>query len=356
MAELKDLTPLVPALGGTNRLDLGIYTLKDLIIKMNDTEYGGGGRANIFLLVNGSVVAQNSPEEIPVGSNKFFFKDFVIQVSSLNSGLNNIQYRAIEVVQGDIVNTSLSKVLSFNVVNSVLGDITIDITEGASGYNDNYPSLMPANIMVIRGSRPKDFYEATGSGRVKIQDVGGAERCIFSLDKDGYSPLNLIWVENINFTPGFLRDDSAGDTITIRKRGDASKTILAKKNVIFRSYQLASAANLVDFKEVSFNSVGIADGRTPCIISLKVQNSYTSPQVLVRPEDGLKLDKVGGINKAAFRGLQPTVEIDVVKKGVEFTVTAVTPGIYKVHLISQRNTNLIETLNIEFKALSPLSF
>ncbi|MBC2886585.1 glyceraldehyde-3-phosphate dehydrogenase [Ochrobactrum sp. CM-21-5] len=347
-----ELTPFILELDTkTETLDLSLLENQNATSKMDNWQYMRSGQT-VHLLLNDveleiqTVTQDPSTQELRINDFKIpsFSKD-----GSLNFiiGSNTLQYKVVDPDGSQNPNTSFSKKLEFRVIRDKLSAaLKIDITQGAAGYTDDHPDLMPANIAVVRGV-PNTEWKAHGKGRVRFQDLGGSETCIFSLDENGVCPLVLIRLDKINY--GAI-SAAVEDEITITYRNDTTE--LLSKPVVFGDYQPLTGDAAEEFKSISFNNVGISDNATTSIFSIIMQETNIDKTVFVQLDYGLSY------HKKTLNTFDPTVHMQnnvptpVVNKTVEFAVSAAKPGKYKVVISSLYNTDAIFTKTIEFRDLA----
>lgn len=244
-------------------------------------------------------------------------------------------------------NTANTRTLTFPVVADSLSDeLKIDITEGAAGYSDQYPSLMPANVAVIRGPANMEL-EALSGGAVRFQDVGGAETCIFSFDENGVCPLVLIRIDSLRPSSALAAEP---DSISLVRRGKTD--ILITKPVVFGNYMQAPGNAALAFDSVSCNTIGIADGQTICIVSIKMKNPALNDKLYIKLDSGLNLAE-HTFNNRQDMSLDLNFPYTMIVNGMaEFGVTADSPGTYSVSAFPQSQTAAYWSNSIEFRSLS----
>ncbi len=244
-------------------------------------------------------------------------------------------------------NAENTQTLTFPVVADSLSDeLKIDITEGAAGYSDQYPSLLPANVAIIRGPANMEL-EARSGGAVRFQDVGGAESCIFSFDEDGICPLVLIRIDSLHPSSALAAEP---DSISLVRRGKAD--ILIKKPVVFGNYMPATGDAALAFNSVSCNTIGIADGQTICIVSIIMKNSALNDTLYIKLDPGLRL-----ADHTFSDGHDTNIDLNlpttmIVNGMAEFGVTADSPGTYSVSAFPQSQASAYWSNSIEFRSLS----
>lgn len=248
------------------------------------------------------------------------------------------------------MNIGLSRTLVFDVkADSLEKHISIDITQGAAGYSDKYPYLMPADVAVVRGPAGLEL-EARSGGAVRFQDCGGAETCIFSFDDRGVCPLVLIRIDSLNPSggpSGLLADDP--DRIILFRRG--KKDELISKPVIFGNYVPATGDAALAFDSVSCNSVGIADGQTMCIVSLIMKNPAATDTLYINLGEGLRMAE-HTYNKSYSASPGTNLPSTPIVNGMaEFGVIADAPGTYDVAAFPRMQTSAYWTNKIEFRSL-----
>ncbi|SBW16196.1 hypothetical protein BR10RB9215_C20867 [Brucella sp. 10RB9215] len=292
------------------------------------------GTAPPVLSADGTEVV---PPRFAVETHKYF-----------QAGTNAAVYLAVTQPDGSPnPNSKNTKTLTFPVVADSLSDeLKIDITEGAAGYSDQRPSLLPANVAVIRGPANMEL-EALSGGAVRFQDVGGAESCIFSFDENGRCPLVLIRIDSLRAS-GVLA--AVPDSISLVRRGETD--VLIKKPVVFGDYIPATGDAALAFNSVSCNTIGIADGQTICIVSIVMKNPALNDKLYIKLDAGLKLaDRTFSNRQDADTDLNlPSTMI--VNGMAEFGVTADSPGTYSVGAFPQSQTAAYLTNSIEFRSLS----
>ncbi|EEY03429.1 hypothetical protein [Brucella neotomae] len=307
-----------------------------------------------FLLLN-DVVIDSQPIEAqdPTGPTPRLGKppQFTIPVANNFSAGNeyNIQIKVTDTVQ----NIGISQKLTFDVrEDSLEKDLKIDITEGAAGYTDDYPYLMPANIAVIQGP-PNMQLTARGRGKVRFQDVGGADICNFYFDENGVAPLVLIRIDKLHVDAVAA---SIQDQIYITRRGQTDE--IFSRPVSFDDYVPVTDPNLSSaIDSVSCNTVGIADGNTICIINIVFNKSYidtsSDDTIFIVIPDGLSLSKNLFNKNFPIRMAGPNLPtVKIVDYTAEFGVSAEKPGTYKVSFFPSKSALAYFSKDILFKELS----
>jgi hypothetical protein len=244
-------------------------------------------------------------------------------------------------------NRFLSKTLSFQVKSNSLADLlTIDIAEGAAGYTDVHPYLMPANVAVLRGPANMEL-EARSVGAVRFQDLDGSETCIFSFNEKGVCPLVLIRIDSIHETDQIAASE---DAIILTQRGSSAEII--RKPVIFGEYVPVTGDAAEAFSSVSSNTVGIADGETICVISIIMKDPHNKDILLVKLDTGLVIAPKTFNKGASYIKDIDLPSISIVDGVAEFGVSAMQPGKYNIGVFPQTQSESYFSKAIEFKALS----
>lgn len=308
-----------------------------------------------ILYINNDIIQSKSIESLdPNSSDPNLGKAPFFMISVADHFIVNSTYTMKMKVNDGSGNSSTSKSLIFIAENKNTdskNNIKIDITEGAAGYLEQFPYLMPANIAVIRGPAGKE-YEARSHGVVRFQDVGGAETCIFSLDDNGVCPLTLIRIDSLHPSSQSSNLSQLGnDRIIITERGKLTE--LKSETVIFGEYSTVNDPTSSSvFKSISSNTTGISDGTTMCIISIIAQSSSINDVLYIKLDDGLSL-----ANETFNKAIISKNDIDlpstkIINGMAEFGVITDTPGDYKVGFFPQKNPSAYITQQITFKALS----
>lgn len=305
-----------------------------------------------FLLLNGDIIDTQAIQPLnPAGDDPQLGKAPVFSVDVAQNFTADNTYHMQLRVKDSAQNESLSQILTFVTKANALGaDIKIDITQGAAGYSDQYPYLMPANIAVVRGPAGKEL-EARSQGVVRFQDVGGGKTCIFSFDDKGACPLTLIRIDSLHpSSQSASSRQSQNDRIIITERGKTDE--LKNEPVIFGEYvPVTDPAAAAVFKSVSSNTVGIADGKTMCIISIIANDATLNDKLYIKLDDGLTLAKET-FNKLSLTQADIDLPYTKIVNGMaEFGVTTDSPGTYKVGYFPETNPSAYLTNTIVFKSL-----
>ncbi|KAB2727605.1 glyceraldehyde-3-phosphate dehydrogenase [Brucella intermedia] len=307
----------------------------------------------VYLLLDGQSIAfqQVQPDDLQVYPNAGKPPVFTVSTIYFSAGNRyNIKYKVQDVSN----NVFTSAILTFDAKQNIIEKIIkIDITEGAAGYTDDYPYLMPANIAVIRGPAGQHL-TARSRGAVRFQDVGGADHCNFYFDENGLSPLALIRIDKIHVDA--VGADMPGDQIYLTQKDQT--TPLVSKSVVFGEYeQITDPVVKVAIDSVSCNTKGISDGNTICIISIVMNPSYMEKYddttIYIQP-GSLTVDTTDLYNKnfpVTMAGPNlPTIQI--VNGTAEFGVKTDTPGTYTVAFFPKKYGPAYWSKDITFYPLS----
>ncbi len=236
--------------------------------------------------------------------------------------------------------------LSFRVINDpVVADLKLDITSGAAGFSDSFANLLPANIAVVRG-KPGARLHAHGKGKVQIYEAFGSDNTVIEIDADGTCPLTLIKVDQLDI--GTARAVLPDDTLSITKEN--SSEVILTQPVLFGDYKIVTGAASSKFLSYSYNNIGIADGRTETIFSVKLNSSLPGERVSVNMADTLGfLAKTRGVD-VANRAIITEHLVDIVDNTAEFSVTSMQAGTFTISIATTFDDSEISQ-EIEFKSL-----
>lgn len=194
---------------------------------------------------------------------------------------------------------------------------------------------------------------ARGRGKVRFQDVGGADVCNFYFDENGVAPLVLIRIDKLHVDAVAA---SIQDQIYITRRGQTDE--IFSRSVSFDDYVPVTDPNLSSaIDSVSCNTVGIADGNTICIISIVFNKSYidtsSDDTIFIVIPDGLSLSKNLFNKNFPIRMAGPNLPtVKIVDYTAEFGVSAEKPGTYKVSFFPSKSALAYFSKDILFKELS----
>lgn len=285
------------------------------------------------------------------GAGETTVDPFKVAKNLLTVGTHTLRYKMTEKSQIDVPNPDdaligRSMVLSFRVINDpVVADLKLDITSGAAGFSDSFANLLPANIAVVRG-KPGARLHAHGKGKVQIYEAFGSDNTVIEIDADGTCPLTLIKVDQLDI--GTARAVLPDDTLSITKEN--SSEVILTKPVLFGEYKIVTGAASSKFLSYSYNNIGIADGRTETIFSVKLNSSLPNERVSVNMADTLGfLAKTRGVD-VANRAIITEHLVDIVDNTAEFSVTSMQAGTFTISIATTFDDSEI-LQEIEFKSL-----
>jgi len=309
----------------------------------------------VYLYLNGTFIeSRNVESRDPSGPNPAEGTPPVFPVPVAGNFYAGEHYTIKMQYKNIAGNDFYSKNLEFDVKSdSLAGEIKIDITEGAAGYSEDYPYLMPANIAVVQG-KPRMKLTARSRGRVRFQDVGGGDFCNFYFDEQGLSPLVLIKIDKLHV-------DAAGanapaDEIYITRRDQTDEII--SEPVVFGEYIPQTDPNVAQaIDRVSCNTKGISDGTTMCIISIIFNKDYidrtSDDKIYIQVDDDVTID-LNTYNKnfpdKSVYFNKPNAPI--VNYTAEFGIKTLVSGTHVVKFFLSKNSDACWVGNIDFHNLN----
>ncbi|MDR2310984.1 MAG: hypothetical protein LBE54_08365 [Brucellaceae bacterium] len=286
-----------------------------------------------------SQIALNVP-----GTGKPALRSFTLSKSLLTVGTHKIRYRTSDRDTNNPIGRS--QFLHFKVINDpdAVG-LKLDITTGAAGFSDSFTNLLPANIAVVRG-KPGTRWHARGQGKVQIYEAFGSDNSVIEIDPDGTCPITLMKIDQLDI--GTARAMLAGDALSITKEN--STEVLLAQPVVFGDYKAVPSDATSKFISYSYNNLGIADGRTETIFSVKLANSIAGEKLFVRMANTLGfVDKSREVNTAS-RAVLTSYEVDIVDNTSEFGITSTQAGTFTIS-ISTTFDDVEFSQDIEFRNL-----
>lgn len=346
---------LRPALGNDNILDTSIiqFPIRAFMPNWDSMQFN----QTLITFLNDQEIDRQPVIMIDVaGIQTGVTQDTTINLTDLVLGENRLRYRVTDSEDATHPNISNSPEYIFTVIQDrAQRFLKIDITEGAAAHSFDFPELMPANIAVIRGEPAPDhetaprFVARRTGNNVLFQILGGPDHVTFYFDAEGLSPLTLIKNPDLpnrgNFAAGV-------DTIYITRHD--SDVPLISEPVVFGDYVTVTGADAQDFDSYSFNSVGIADGKTTSIFSIKMNPlskvktllvTYPKELTIGGKELNLPINPILNSNSAKIQ------QFNIFNNMVEFTLKSSTAGDVFPITVGGSGTNSSFTQNISFKEL-----
>lgn len=283
-------------------------------------------------------------QTVPGTTTQTTINPFNLSKSLLTVGTHTLQYKTTERDTPSEVGRSL--LLSFKVINDLDAvGLKLDITSGAAGFSDSFTNLLPANNAVVRG-KPGTRWHARGQGKVQIYEAFGSDNSVIEIDPDGTCPITLMKIDQLDI--GTARAMLAGDALSLTKEN--STEVLVAQPVVFGDYKPVPSDATSKFISYSYNNIGIADGRTESIFSVKLANSLPGEKLFVRMANTLGfVDKSREVNTAS-RAILTNYEVDIVDKTSEFGITSTQAGTFTIS-ISTTFDDIEFSQDIEFRNL-----
>lgn len=304
-----------------------------------------GDRVELILDGNETApVGSQTVKIVPGTTDQTTIDPFKISKSLLTVGTHTLQYKTSERDTPTAIGRSM--LLSFKVINDLDAvGLKLDITTGAAGFSDSFTNLLPANIAVVRG-KPGTRWHARGQGKVQIYEAFGSDNSVIEIDPDGTCPITLMKIDQLDI--GTARAMLAGDALSITKEN--STEVLLAQPVVFGDYKAVPSDATSKFVSYSYNNLGIADGRTESIFSVKLANSLAGEKLFVRMANTLGfVDKSREVNTAS-RAILASYEVDIVDNTSEFGITSAQAGTFTIS-ISTTFDDIEFSQDIEFRNL-----
>jgi hypothetical protein len=306
----------------------------------------------VELILDGNeAVPVASPQTVkPVSGSttgEMTIEPFKLSKSLLTVGTHTLQYRTSERDTPTAVGRSLP--LNFKVINDLDAvGLKLDITTGAAGFSDSFEKLLPANIAVVRGKAGTRWH-ARGQGKVQIYEAFGSDNSVIEIDPDGTCPITLMKIDQLDI--GTARAMLAGDALSITKEN--STEVLLAQPVVFGDYKAVPPESSSKFISYSYNDLGIADGRTESIFSVKLVGPINPniEKLFVRMANTL-----GFVNKSRevntqSRAILTGYEVEIDDNTAEFGITSDTAGKFNIYISTTLDSDSEFSQEIEFRNL-----
>lgn len=282
----------------------------------------------VELILDGNETAPLGTQVVQrVGPTEFKIDPFKIAKSQLTVGNHTLQYKTTEERTPEV---GRSLLLNFKVINDLDAvGLKLDITSGAAGFSDSFTNLLPANIAVVRG-KPGTRWHARGQGVVQIYEAFGADNTVIEIDPDGTCPITLVKIDQLDI--GTARAMLAGDALSITKEN--STEVLLAQPVNFGVYTPVTGDASSKFTSYSYNNIGLADGRTQTIFSIKLANSLAGEKVNVTMDNTLGFHVKNLEVNTAARAIIDRHEVDIVDNTAEFGITSSQSGKFNIYISS----------------------
>lgn len=348
---INNLTPVIDELNsGTNILNIA-SSFTEVTIRMDLWDVMQKDD-RVELMLDGSDTVSIAQQNVKLdGANETTVDPFKVAKNLFTVGTHTLRYKMTEKNQIGVPNPDplligRSKELSFKVINDPdIADLKLDITSGAAGFSDSFANLLPANIAVVRG-KPGARLHAHGKGKVQIYEAFGSDNTVIEIDADGTCPLTLVKIDQLDI--GTARAMLSDDTLSITKEN--STEVVLTQPVLFGDYKIVTGVASSKFASYSYNNIGIADGRTETIFSIKLNSSAPGERVAVNMADTLGfLAKTRGVD-VANRAIITEHLVDIVDNTAEFSVTSMQAGKFTISITTTFDDKEISQ-EIEFKSL-----
>jgi len=343
---IANLTPIIDEFNSNTTIINIAESFTDVTVRMDFWLFMLDGDL-VELILDGNEAApvgSQTVKIVPGTTDQTTIDPFKISKSLLTVGTHTLQYKTTERDTPTAIGHSTA--LSFKVINDLDAvGLKLDITEGAAGFSDSFTNLLPANIAVVRG-KPGTRWHARGQGKVQIYEAFGSDNSVIEIDPDGTCPITLMKIDQLNI--GTARAMLAGDALSITKEN--STEVLLAQPVVFGDYKAVPSDATSKFVSYSYNNLGIADGRTESIFSVKLANSLAGEKLFVRMPNTLGfVDKSREVNTAS-RAILASYEVDIVDNTSEFGITSTQAGIFTISIATTYD-DIEFSQDIEFRNL-----